>query len=262
MTDFTDIYPLGHPDDEQDRLNLQAHIHERPGLKEALAGRQEVLDLGCGVGSNLPLLEALNPAIGYVGTDLSEAAVDEARQRFPQARFEPMDATRLDFPDACFDFVFINLVLWAIGKNFTAALSEVHRVLKPGGACYCFEPDGKTLTFYPEKPAIEAVINRWESAMQASGPDPFMGRKVNSGLQTAGFNDIDTFLYSKVSVGSDPVRYKAATKNTSGVYLGPGARFVGLAEDDKIWIQAHQDFKQCNPDDLMLESYYVNIAIR
>ncbi|MEM8875061.1 MAG: class I SAM-dependent methyltransferase [Planctomycetota bacterium] len=257
-----DLYPLGHPEAEQGRLDLQSRIHDRPGLREVLAGRRAVLDLGCGIGSNVPLLRSIEPGIDYTGIDFGDQAIADAKAKFPGERFEVMDATAMSLADESFDFVFANLVFWAIGRDFRAAVAEAYRVLKPGGVLYSFEPDGKTLTFYPPKPAIESAIALWETAMQRQGPDPFVGRKVNNAAQEAGFGKIDTFLYPKISVGTDPDGYRAAAKNLSGVYLGPGAKFLGLDDNDPKWMDAQAQFAQCEPGDLILESYYVNLATR
>ncbi|MEL7240064.1 MAG: hypothetical protein AAGK78_14500, partial [Planctomycetota bacterium] len=122
--------------------------------------------------------------------------------------------------------------------------------------------EGKTLTFYPDKPAIAEVIARWEVAMHARGPDPFVGRKINAAMQDAGLTDPETFLYLKVSVGTNPEQYKAAAENLSGVYLGPGPGFVHLDASDDLWKQARREFVRCEPCDLILESYYVNIGTK
>ncbi|MEO0500544.1 MAG: class I SAM-dependent methyltransferase [Pseudomonadota bacterium] len=256
------LYPHGHDPDEQDRLELQSRIHDRPRLTALAAKSKRVLDLGCGIGSNLGLIRQGNADIEYVGTDISESAIERAREAHPGETFEVMDATDLAFPDGAFDLVFCNLVLWAAGPLSADICKEVNRILSPDGAFYSFEPDGKTLTFHPKKFAIDEIIGKWERKMISLGLDPFVGRKVNGYLQAAGFIDIETVLYPKISVGTDPDRYETAAKNLSGVYLGPGARFFDLDEDDVLWRQANEQFAMRRPEDLILESYYVNVAIK
>jgi SAM-dependent methyltransferase len=49
------------------------------------------------------------------------------------------DLFKLPFPDSTFDYVFSIYVLEHI-PNPERAISEMYRVLKPGGICYCFIP--------------------------------------------------------------------------------------------------------------------------
>ncbi|MEM8771018.1 MAG: class I SAM-dependent methyltransferase [Pseudomonadota bacterium] len=254
------IYPHGHDPREQDRLDLQSEIHDRPGLAALLTSAQTVLDLGCGIGSNLALLKSANPDIAYLGTDISEDAVARARALFPDEDFRVMDATDLKIGADEVDVVFCNLVLWATGDLSQDVVKEAYRVMKAGGAFYSFEPDGKTLTFYPKKFAIQEIIGKWERKMISLGLDPFVGRKINAYLQRAGFSDIQTTLYPKISVGANEVQYRNAAKNLAGVYLGPGPEFFDLSDDDALWRTAHEQFTGVRPEDLILESYYVNIA--
>lgn len=256
------LYPHGHDPKEQDRLDLQAKIHDRPHLTEHLAKARRVLDLGCGTGSNYELLKEANPDIHYVGVDISADAVAKAKTLFPGEDFRAMDATALTFDDGAFDFVFCNLVLWATGELSEKVCKEAHRVLTADGVFYSFEPDGKTLTFYPKKFAIQEILGKWERKMISLGLDPFVGRKVNSYLQYAGFSKIETNLYPKISIGSDKARYHNAAKNLAGVYLGPGPEFFDLSADDALWQNAQTQFETIQADDLILESYYVNIAVK
>lgn len=78
-------------------------------------GARSVLDLGCGTAE---LLAHLDAGIEYVGVDLSEAAIAQARDRFasrPNTRFHAGDFRDWDPPDERFD-----AVVWAgIGVAWT-----------------------------------------------------------------------------------------------------------------------------------------------
>ncbi|HZO87426.1 MAG TPA: class I SAM-dependent methyltransferase [Chthonomonadaceae bacterium] len=56
-------------------------------------------------------------------------------RRFPSTSLRQMDAARMAFPDASFDFVYTFAVFEHIPKP-DAAIQEIVRVLRPGGACY------------------------------------------------------------------------------------------------------------------------------
>src|SRR5205085_3449156 len=72
----------------------------------------------------------------YTGIDLTQAAIDLAKRRFEldqlPGAFRTADAERLDFPDNTFDLIYSHGVLHHT-PDTTAAVREVHRVLRPGG---------------------------------------------------------------------------------------------------------------------------------
>ncbi len=103
-------------------------------LTEVLRGcmtDRVVLDLACGNGR---WLDRFRPAT-YVGLDISAAMLDEARKRYPDARFLQADMTKLPLPDGSFDGVIS--MFGAMGhlplSGQKAMVREVWRVLRPGG---------------------------------------------------------------------------------------------------------------------------------
>ena len=125
-------------------------LRERERLLDLLAwtGRERVLDVGCGrglllVGAAKRLTTGSAAGIDLWQTeDLSgnrpEAALENARLEGVAGRIEvhTADMRKLPFPDASFDTVLsmsaIHNVYSAPGR--AAALAEIARVLKPGGA--------------------------------------------------------------------------------------------------------------------------------
>ncbi|GAA2743212.1 MULTISPECIES: demethylmenaquinone methyltransferase [Kitasatospora] len=95
----------------------------------ATAG-QRVLDLGAGTGtSSLPFLEA---GADVVPCDFSVGMLAEGKRRHPELPLTAGDATKLPFADDSFDAVTISFALRNV-QDTAAALSEMHRVTKPGG---------------------------------------------------------------------------------------------------------------------------------
>jgi len=70
-----------------------------------------VLDVGCASGGFFNIMRTFEPAIEYTGIDLVETAVDLARQRYPEARFEVTDGMAIPFDDGTFDLVHCTSVL-------------------------------------------------------------------------------------------------------------------------------------------------------
>jgi SAM-dependent methyltransferase len=99
------------------------------------------LDVGCGPGGNLQMLEALSPAL-VVGVDLSPLALELAQRAAPEAVLVRGDISRgLPFADASFDLVTVFNVLchsWVASE--LAVLREIARVLRPGGLLLATEP--------------------------------------------------------------------------------------------------------------------------
>lgn len=112
---------------------FNAH-YERPAMLE-LAGDvrgRRILDAGCGSG---PLSEALRAKGAIVtGFDSSPAMVELARQRLGgDADLQVADLSLpLPFSNGAFDDVVVSLVLHYL-QDWKAPLSELRRVLKPGG---------------------------------------------------------------------------------------------------------------------------------
>jgi arsenite methyltransferase len=109
-----------------------------PFSLESLNPGDAVLDLGCGAGVDSLVAARLVGAAGrVVGLDVTPAMIERARSN--QARlvlanltFQAGDAEALPFPDQEFDAVISNGV-FNLTLDKEKALSEAHRVLKPGG---------------------------------------------------------------------------------------------------------------------------------
>jgi SAM-dependent methyltransferase len=113
----------------------------RPGLGaeeqaalERLLGRGpgRLLDLGCGTGVAIPVLERLGWSV--VGVDVSEEMLAKARER--GADVQRYDGETLPFEDGSFDAC---AVLWIHTDvdDFAATLREAARVLRPGAPLVC-----------------------------------------------------------------------------------------------------------------------------
>ncbi len=99
------------------------------------------LDLGCGTGQNLQLLEKLKPSL-TVGADLSPIALSFARKTSPRCPLVRLDLNRtLPFPDKSFDVATIfNVLYHAWIKSDLDVLKQAGRVLKSDGLLLVTEP--------------------------------------------------------------------------------------------------------------------------
>jgi trans-aconitate methyltransferase len=101
------------------------------GLLEWLAAQrgERILDLGCGTGHLSAEIAASGARV--VGADRSPEMVAEARQKFPELKFEVCDARDLLFMQE-FDAVFSNAALHWIPQA-DQVVEGIARALKPGG---------------------------------------------------------------------------------------------------------------------------------
>lgn len=108
-----------------------------------------VLDVACGTGDfAMAIVRRLKSGSRITGVDLSEKMLEYGRKKLPPTiQLEVGDAESLEFEDASFDRVSV-----AFGvRNFEhleQGLSEMHRVLRPGGKLVILELS------YPDNPFL------------------------------------------------------------------------------------------------------------
>jgi SAM-dependent methyltransferase len=106
-------------------------VLDAPMMDRVRARRFErAVDVGCGEGRFCRMLGALG--IETTGIDPTEAFIRHARERDPRGDYRLGRAEHLEFPDNSFDLVVSYLSLIDI-DDIGAAVSEMARVLKPGG---------------------------------------------------------------------------------------------------------------------------------
>lgn len=115
------------------RYNLASHVRTLEEL--SLAGRERILDVGCGTGELERHVLCRWPEARVVGLDLCDKMVDRARDKFASrapVRFLVGNGQQLPFADGTFDVV-ISCSAFHFIPDRAAALREMHRVLAPGG---------------------------------------------------------------------------------------------------------------------------------
>mmetsp|Transcript_31020 Transcript_31020/g.44058 ORF Transcript_31020/g.44058 Transcript_31020/m.44058 type:complete len:279 (-) Transcript_31020:446-1282(-) len=130
----------------------------------------KVLDVGCGVGgTSRYLAKKLGSGADVTGITLSPNQVKRAtelavEQEVPNAKFQVMNALKMDFPDNSFDIV------WACesGEHMPdkkAYIDEMMRVLKPGGkfvmATWCQRDDREVPFDEKDKRDLKFLYEEW-----------------------------------------------------------------------------------------------------
>jgi ubiquinone/menaquinone biosynthesis C-methylase UbiE len=124
---YASFYDLG-PGFREERRRAISLLELSPG--------ERVLVPGVGTGADLPLLP---PTVSVLGVDLTPAMLARARAHCrPGIELRPMNAERLDLPDASFDAVLLHQVLEVVADP-VSCLAEAGRVLRPGGRVSIFD---------------------------------------------------------------------------------------------------------------------------
>lgn len=162
--------------DEADRACVQLYHHV--GSQADLRGKT-VLEVSCGHGGGASYLTRTFGPAKYTGLDLNPAGIAFCRQRHQVAGLDFIqgDAENLPFPDATFDAL-INVEASHCYPDFPRFLSEVARVLKPGGHFLYAD-----FRFKDSIPAWEKAI--WEGPLELKttsdiGPCVIRGMEKNS----------------------------------------------------------------------------------
>jgi len=195
---------------------------KRETVRLALEGGKpggRALDLCCGSGDLCFLAEKLG-AGQVTGADFTLPMLAVARRRHlagsKRSRFVQADALRLPFPDGAFDVITISYGLRNVADPF-AALSEMRRVLAPGGRAVVLD-FGK-----PDNPVAAALYGAYLRTMMPAVGFLFHG-------------DPQTYLYIPASLARYPgqrgvekmmreagfanPRYEERLLGTMGINLG------------------------------------------
>ena len=106
-----------------------------------LPRRPTVVDIGCSTGYLLRDVRSALPGASLIGVDLVAAGLRKAHENVPDARLLQADACALPLDDASVDAaVSANLLEHVLDD--VRALSEIRRVLRPGGRAVVVVPVG------------------------------------------------------------------------------------------------------------------------
>lgn len=93
----------------------------------------KLLDAGCGTGGTLAAVRARFPRMELTGIDAGARAVELTRERNLDAAVIHSSVNELPFADQAFDCVLSIDVISAAAVDSTRAMSQMRRVLRPGG---------------------------------------------------------------------------------------------------------------------------------
>jgi ubiquinone/menaquinone biosynthesis C-methylase UbiE len=205
----------------QDFAEATQRMLEAAGLKPG----DHVLDIAAGTGDQSILAARIvGPGGSILATDISAEMLNIAERVVQQEGLtnistRVMDAEQLDLQDNAFDAVICRLGLMLI-PNLQQALSEIRRVLKPGGklaALIWSAPENNPLFSL-----TLAVVSKYARGAFSQRPDPFAlsdATVFERELMEAGFGEVRTralpFQFHSASL--DVFMQSTASRLTAGV---------------------------------------------
>lgn len=181
---------------EYDRAFAHVSSHFLPFLLSAagVAPGMKVLDIATGTGlAAAECLRAVGPTGHVVAADLSEAMVEQARQRLsaaPNVTLAVEDGQSISFADGSFDALVCSLGLMFF-PDPSRGLSEFLRILRPGGRA------AASVLTVPERSyngRINAVIAKHLPAISEATARTFSlgdATRLRALLESAGFRNIE-----------------------------------------------------------------------
>src|SRR5262245_59587412 len=160
-------------DEARRRLLDQASL--RPG--------ERTLDLGCGTGTFVVLINQLHPDVEVVGIDPDPKALARAAEKAKRAelsiRLDCGFSDQLPYADASFDRVFSSFMFHHLAEGEKATtMREVRRVLKPGGSLHLLDlsaPDAGATGLWSR-------LFHSHERMAANSPDQILVHMKEAGL--------------------------------------------------------------------------------
>ena len=196
MTDgSTDRYSHGHHESVVNQHARRTAEVDASILLPHLRSGMRLLDTGCGPGTITAGLD-LGVAPGEtIGLDVVPEVLERAREHCQQrqvdnVRFVEGNVYALDFPDASFDVVYANQLLQHL-TDPTAALREMHRVLKPGGLACVRDSDYATMCPSPKFDEFLEWNQLYHAVCYANQAEPDAGRELPRWFRAAGFSDLE-----------------------------------------------------------------------
>lgn len=162
--------------------------HHAAYLLPYLTPGMELLDVGCGPGSiTRGLAERVAPG-PTLGVDLKREYLPPASAADDQdaLRFAVGDVLALPFADERFDAAHAHALFQHLADPL-AAMTELHRVLRPGGILAVADWDRTLTILHPAPPLLMRALSWLDVLREQDGGDPRAGRKLAELMARAGF---------------------------------------------------------------------------
>lgn len=164
--------------------SVKSHAIDQLAIKPT----DQILNPGCGLGQETHLIaEKLTSPGRVIGIDNSQRMLDTAKKCYPnlQADFQLGNTEKLDFPDEQFDAVYADRLLVS-HANVDLIMTELTRVLRPGGRLCLTDVDAASIIISPDTSVTELFLNELLTCFV----NPKMGRQLATLFAKHALNDI------------------------------------------------------------------------
>ncbi|MEH2303655.1 MAG: class I SAM-dependent methyltransferase [Nostoc sp.] len=149
----------------------------------------QVLDLCCGSGQTTQFL--VSSSQNVTGLDASSKSLQRARQNVPEASYVEAFAEKMPFADNLFDVVHTSVALHEMQpQQLRKIISEVYRVLKPGGVFTLVDFHAPTNPIFWPGVSVFLLLFETETAWELLKTD------LAKLLTESGFEPSEQTLYS------------------------------------------------------------------
>jgi len=193
---------------------------------------KSILDIGCGVGINLPLSKIFN-RVDFHGLDYAEKAIIKARELYPDVKFHVGDAFHMEFEASSFELCILSsvLILYKEASDQENLLNEIRRVMTDDGVLILIIWNDSFLL------KLSILLSRFVGQMLGENlPTDFMGlhfknKEIKRIAQRSGFNVNQVYNTGHFYGVLESVRYINMSKYN---------RVFGAAESESTTIK-HQN---------------------
>jgi len=192
--DDADVYTHGHHESVLRSHTWRTAENSAGYLIGELRPGMELLDIGCGPGTITLDLAGLVAPGRTVGLDREAQIIEGAEQlrsdrQVGNASFQVGDVYGLEFAEGSFDVVHAHQVLQHL-RDPVAALTEMRRVLRPGGRLAVRDSDYGAKIWAPQDERLDRWMALYHQVTRANGAEADAGRFLPGWVRSAGFEDV------------------------------------------------------------------------
>lgn len=206
-------FGFAYPDEKTSSINLEDQdqkdqycfqLYEQLLRQVDIKSSSDILEVGSGRGGGALLIHKYFKPATTTGLDISDAAVKLCNRIYatPGLKYVQGDACALPFANNSFDVV-INIESSHGYPSFSAFLSEVKRVLKPGG--HLLLADFRA----------SADWNRWQEELKAGGLKEINAHDILPNVQLA--MEFEQERKENLIQSHIPVKYQSFVRNFAGM---------------------------------------------
>ena len=189
-------YIHGFTETEQNRLIrqsqfLESYLHRQIDFSKS----NNILEVGCGVGTQMRLLLNRYPNLKISGIDISEIQINRARELLKlhsdinRVSLCVNEGNKVPFADNTFDGAVIFFVLEHT-EDPVSILKEVKRMMQLGSPFYCTEVFNHSLYIHPFCPSLETYWRIYNNYQRKLKGDPDIGIKLCNLALQVGFSQV------------------------------------------------------------------------